>query len=112
MADNNTYINISNLLSQLQGYDHTKDWYISRPSLNHAASFTLNNKVSYFSPAVIHCWRDSQFCLPADELSAVAILYCELSGFPITVVLRHRVQFHCIQRFLVVVFLCVAFCGV
>ena len=46
IADDDTYINIPNLLSLLQGYDYTMDWYIGRPSLKYPIRVTIDDMVS------------------------------------------------------------------
>ncbi|XP_046352005.1 fringe glycosyltransferase-like [Haliotis rufescens] len=34
-VDDDTYVNIPQLLKLLQGYNHTQDWYLGKPSLRH-----------------------------------------------------------------------------
>lgn len=33
--DDDTYVNIPGLLKLLQQYNHSDDWYLGKPSLNH-----------------------------------------------------------------------------
>ena len=48
IADDDTYINVPNLLSLLQKYDHTGDFYLGRPSLNHPIRVTVDGYVSIY----------------------------------------------------------------
>jgi hypothetical protein len=34
-VDDDTYVNVAGLLRMLKGYNHTQDWYLGKPSLNH-----------------------------------------------------------------------------
>ncbi|XP_067951112.1 beta-1,3-N-acetylglucosaminyltransferase radical fringe-like [Watersipora subatra] len=43
IVDDDTYINIPNLVATLQKFDSTLDWYIGRPSLKYPIRVTINN---------------------------------------------------------------------
>ncbi|KAF6023771.1 MFNG [Bugula neritina] len=49
-VDDDTYINIPNFVKMLREYDHDKDWYIGKPSLNHIYSVMEHKKkkISYW----------------------------------------------------------------
>jgi len=60
MADDDTYINIPNLVYTLAQYDHTKDWYIGKPSLKYPIRVNINNRVTESSPL---CCKDDLLML-------------------------------------------------
>ena len=38
--DDDTYVNVPGLMRLLQGYNHTQDWYLGKPSLSHPLEIT------------------------------------------------------------------------
>lgn len=47
--DDDTYVNVPALVELLQVYNHTHDWYLGKPSLNHPLEKQdiVNRNVSY-----------------------------------------------------------------
>ena len=53
--DDDTYINIPALLTLLQQYNHSQEWYLGKPSLNHPIEIPHYETSDGVSNVILFC---------------------------------------------------------